>query len=133
MNPGSSLTASILASIFDRGRLKGRLTRAVGEQREAVANYNKALLTALTETRNALSIAREADVRLAVLERSRIDAERTATFARIQYAEGGTSLNIQLEAERRLLAVHEGLIRAREARLLAAIALFRAIGGAPRS
>ena len=133
LNPGSSLTASILASIFDRGRLKGRLTRAVGEQREAVANYNKALLTALTETRNALSIAREADVRLAVLERSRIDAERTAAFARIQYAEGGTSLNTQLEAERRLLAVHEGLIRAREARLLAAIALFRAIGGAPRS
>ena len=68
-----------------------------------------------------------------MLERSRIDAERTAAFARIQYAEGGTSLNTQLEAERRLLAVHEGLIRAREARLLAAIALFRAIGGAPRS
>ena len=132
-NPGSSLSASVLASIFDRGRLKGRLTRAVGEQREAVANYNKALLTALTETRNALSIAREADYRVAVLERSRIGAERTAAFARIQYAEGGTSLNIQLEAERRLLAVGEGLIRAREARMLAAIALFRAIGGAPLS
>ena len=131
LNPGGSLTANILATIFDRGRLKGRLTRAVGEQNEAVASYKKAVLEALTETRNALSIAREADFRLAALQRSRSEAERTAMLSRMQYAEGRTSLNIQLETERRLLAVEEGLILAKEARLLAAISLFRAIGGAP--
>ena len=133
LNPGGSLTASILATIFDRGRLKGRLTRAVGEQNEAVASYKKAVLAALTETRNALSIAREADFRLATLQRSRGDAERTATLSRMQFAEGRTSLNTLLEADRRLLAVDEGLTQAREVRLLAAITLFRAIGGAPRS
>lgn len=131
LNPGGSLTASLFATIFDRGRLKGRLTRAVGEQNEAVASYKKAVLAALTETRNTLSIAREADFRVATLQRSRTEAERTATLSRMQYAEGRTSLNTLLEADRRLLAVEEGLIRAREARLLAAVALFRAVGGPP--
>lgn len=133
LNPGGSLTTSILASIFDRGRLKGQLTQAVGEQQEAVALYNKTLLAALSETRDALAIAREADFRTAALERSRIDAEHTAKLVRMQYVEGRISLNTRLEAERRLLAVSEGLVRAREARLLAAISLFRAIGGAPGS
>ena len=133
LNPGSSLTASILTTIFDRGRLKGRLTRAVGEQNEAVAIYKKAVLAAFSETRNALSIAREADFRIAKLQRSRAEAERTATLSRMQFAEGRSSLNTLLEADRRLLAVEEGLTQAREARLLAAITLFRALGGAPRS
>ena len=97
----------------------------------AVASYKKAVLSALTETRNTLSIAREADFRLAALQRTRIEAERTATLSRMQYSEGRTSLNTLLEADRRLLSVEEGLIRAREARLLAAVALFRAIGGEP--
>lgn len=92
INPGGSLSAGSLATIFDRGRLRGRLVRARGEQYEAVASYRKAVLAALTETRNTLSISRESEARLTAFQRSRAEALQTAKLARLQYAEASRRL-----------------------------------------
>ena len=48
---GSTLAAgaSLLAPIFDRGRLNGRLASATAGQHESVEQYRKALLTSLCE------------------------------------------------------------------------------------
>jgi len=113
--------------------LKGRLFRASGEQKEAVETYRKTVLTALAQVQNALASATESRQRLDILKSSHKTAARNAALARQQYVEGGAYLNTVLDADRRLIEIEEALVLAKQENLLAAITLYRALGGAPQS
>jgi outer membrane protein, multidrug efflux system len=130
-NGGASLSANLFATIFDRGRLKGQLYRASATQHEAVALYRKALITALAEVQDALTSSAQTRSRLDLLVRSQKEAMRTAQLARAQYREGTATLGTVLDADRRLVDVDDQLVQARQESLLAAIQLFRALGGPP--
>ena len=132
INAGAAGAFGILATIFDSGRLKGRIFRASGEQKEAVEIYRKTVLTALAEVQNALASATESRQRLDILNSSQKTATRNAALARQQYIEGGAYLNTVLDADRRLIEVEESLVLAKQENLLAAITLYRALGGAPQ-
>ena len=130
-NGGVSLSASLFATIFDRGRLKGQLYRASAAQHEAVALYRKALILAIAEAQDALTGSAQSQARLDLLARSQKEAMRTAQLARAQYREGTATLGTVLDADRRLVDVDDQLVQARQESLLAAIQLFRALGGPP--
>ena len=117
--------------IFDNGRRRGAFIRAEGEQVEAAESYRKTVLASLSETQNALASSLQSQKRLSLLENSRGLAERTANSARRQYLEGSIGLSTLFESERNLLTIEESLIRAKQENLLAALLLFRALGGAP--
>lgn len=129
--PGAALGANLISLIFDNGRRKGAFLRAEGEQVEAAESYRKTVLTSLSEAQNALASSLQSQRRLALLENSRGLAERTAISARRQYLEGSIGLGTLFESERNLLTVEESLIRAKQENLLAALLLFRALGGEP--
>ena len=123
--------ASLIAPIFDGGRLKGDLASASGAQHEAVERYRKALLVALGEGEDALDAVEQSRRRDSLLAETLATARVTARLARRQYVEGAADLQTLLDAERRALDVEDALAVARQERLEAAIDLYRALGGSP--
>jgi len=127
LNAGSSL----LAPIFDGGRLRGALLTARGAQAETLEGYRRTLLVALGEAEDALTGVAQSRVRGELLAGTMTVARTTARLARRQYVEGAADLQTVLDAERRALDVEDAAAVAAEDRLNAAIDLYRALGGGP--
>ena len=127
-----SIGASLLAPIFDRGRLRGDLEFAAGRQVESVELYRLALLTSLAEAENALSATERARAREALLLQVVEEARLTARLARLQYIEGEADLQRLFDAEQRLVEAEDARAVALQERLEATIDLFTAMGGAYR-
>ena len=126
-----SAGASLLAPIFQGGRLRGNLMTASGVQLESVETYRAALLTATREGADALTSLDESRRRMALLGQSLEEARLTARLARRQYVEGAADLQTVLNAERGLLDLEDAHALAAQDRLDAAIDLYRAMGGGP--
>jgi NodT family efflux transporter outer membrane factor (OMF) lipoprotein len=125
-----SAGASLLAPIFDGGRLRGNFTTATGRQMEAVETYRGTLLTALREGEDALTALDASRHRVGLLARTIEEARLTARLARRQYVEGAADLQTVLDAERGLLNLEDAHALAAQDRLNAAVDLYRAMGGA---
>lgn len=130
---GATLTAgaSLLAPIFDRGRLRANLEFAAAGQVEAAELYRRALLTALAETEDALSAVERSRAREALLLEIVEEARLTARLARLQYLEGEADLQRVLDAEQLLVQAEDARAVVLQERLEAAIDLYRAMGGSP--
>jgi multidrug efflux system outer membrane protein len=127
-----SAAGSLIAPIFEGGRLRGDLMTARGVQMEAVETYRATLLTAMREGEDALTAVDDSGRRVELLAASIEDARLTARLARAQYVEGAADLQTLLDAERGLLDLEDAQAVARQDRLDAAIDLYKAMGGAPR-
>ena len=126
-----SVGGDLLAPIFGRGRLKGRLLSASGAQQESVESYRAVLLTAVRDAEDALTACREAGLREALLAATIEEARLTATLARRQFDEGAADLQTVLDAERSLLLIEQDHALALQDRLNAAVRLIAAMGGWP--
>ena len=123
--------ASLLAPIFDRGRLRGNLEFAAGQQAESVAVYRQALLVSLSDVENAFSAVDRGAERATITAEIVEQARETARLARIQYLEGDADLQRLFDAEQRLIESEDARLIAMQERLEAAIDLFKALGGTP--
>lgn len=132
LSPGFALASRLMATIFDNGRLKGGVYRASADQREAVELYRKALLGALADAQNAMAAVGATAERVNLLARSQALASRTAQLGRSRYVEGSDDFGSVLDAERRRLNIEDSLATSRQEALNAAVALYTAMGGAPR-
>lgn len=132
-NPGLALASRLLATIFDSGRLKGGVYKASAEQRAAVEQFRKSLLTALADTQNALMASTRTAERAALLAQSHGIAVRTAELARQRFIAGSDDIGIVTDADRRRLEIADSLATARQEALLSAIQLYAAMGGRPKS
>ncbi|WP_395396095.1 efflux transporter outer membrane subunit (plasmid) [Novosphingobium sp. BL-8A] len=124
-----SLGGSVLAPIFQGGRLRAGAESAAAQRDNAALAYRKAALTAFREVEDALGSVREADERMTSLTAQRTaDAEglRLATNRR---REGYSPYLEQLVAQRGLLNVELSLVQARTAALQARVVLYLAMGG----
>lgn len=124
-----SVGGSVLAPIFDGGRLRGASDAAAARRDQAAFAYRKATLTAFNEVESAL----EGQGRLTEQEDhgrlQRAAAARTLDHARKRYQAGYVAYLDELDAQRGLLATELSLSQVREARLLNAVALYQALGG----
>jgi outer membrane protein TolC len=132
---GLTLTAgaALLAPIFNRGRLKGEYGFATAAQAETVEAYRKALLTALQEAEDALSATDKSRARQALLDEVVEEARTTARLTRLQYIEGEADLRFVIDAQQLLVQSEDARAIATQERIEAAIDLYRAMGGSPRS
>ena len=128
-----SIGAGLLAPIFDRGRLKGRLYSATASQHESVELYRKALLNALAEAEDALSSVEESRNRQLLIDRIVEEARVTARLARLQYLEGEADLRDVLDADRLLVQAEDARALSVQERINAAIDLYQAIGGSAQT
>ncbi|MDR3214190.1 MAG: efflux transporter outer membrane subunit [Azoarcus sp.] len=124
-----SLSAALVQTIFDAGRLGALVDSARSHERELLENYRKTILTSLKEVEDALSdTARDAHQEEA---QSQIlaEAERSLHLAELRYREGADDLLAVLDAQRTRFSVQDQLAQLRLARLTGAVNLYKALGG----
>lgn len=120
---------AISLPIFDGGRLRSQLARSHADYDLAVAQYNGNLSTALREVADAVSGARSLDAQIASVTQARDAAQSAWTLSNNRYRAGlGTQLDV-LATQRPLLQADQQLAALRAQRSLAAIELYRALGG----
>jgi len=124
-----SLGGSIVAPLFDSGRLKAQQETVAARRDQAAFAYRRAALTAFREVEDALaSDQRLSEQEAAVLAQRDILA-RTLTLATNRYRAGYSPYLDQLDAERGLLSADLALVQSRADRLNAVVSLYQALGG----
>jgi multidrug efflux system outer membrane protein len=124
-----AFAAGLTQPIFQGGRLLARTEAAEARQRQALAQYQKAIQNAFSEVRSALILqARSREAYDAQSTRAQALAT-TARLARLRYVNGVASQLDVLDAERGLLDARSARIEALRAHRAAIADLFRALGG----
>ncbi len=124
-----SLGASILAPIFEGGRLSAGRDAAAARRDQAAFAYRRAVLMAFQEVEDSLAaVARFGE------QRTHAQARKTAWTAALRHAqnrvEAGYSPYLELlDAQRRQIDSALELVRAEAGQLLALVALHEAMGG----
>ena len=124
-----SIGGSILAPIFEGGRLTAQAEAAGAQRDQAAFAYRRAALTAFHEVEDALAGAKRLDEQ-AAYARSQQDAlAEGLRLATNRYREGYSPYLEQLDAQRGLLGAQLSLIQLRADALTARVQLFQAMGG----
>ncbi|SEN28043.1 efflux transporter, outer membrane factor (OMF) lipoprotein, NodT family [Sphingomonas gellani] len=124
-----SLGASVLAPIFDGGRLRAQEAAATARRDQAAFSYRRTALTALREVDDALAGVQRSGEQASALERQTAAASGALQNATNRYRAGYSSYLEQLDAQRNLLNAELTLVQARADRLTSNVALFQAMGG----
>lgn len=124
-----SIGPSLLVSLFDAGRNEARTDEARAQAQQAAIGWQQATQTAFREVADALSshrllAAQEAE--LEIQRRSALDAQRLSTR---RYEAGYSGYLEVLDAQRSAQDAELALLRTRQARLDAHVALQKALGG----
>jgi multidrug efflux system outer membrane protein len=131
-NPESaaaSIAGGITSPIFDAGRIKANIAAASASEEQAVQSYRKTVLTALSETEDALIACRRSAERLTTLEKAAQLARETDQVARQRYEAGEIDFLDVLDSQRTLLSLEDNLLSTRADRTSAYINLYQALGG----
>lgn len=120
---------SILAPIFQGGRLRAGFDAAAARRDQTAFAYRRVALTAFREVEDSLAAVEKIAQQRARLEAQRDAAAETLRHARNRYRAGYSPYLDQLDAQRVLLAVELQLVQAESDQLNAYVALYQAMGG----
>ncbi len=132
--PGSpigvwSLGGSILAPIFDSGRLQAQQDSATARRDQAAFAYRKTALTSFREVEDALAaVQRDGEQEKALGTESDV-LNHTLALATSRYRAGYSPYLDQLDAQRSLLSARLALVQAHADKLMAIVSLYQSVGG----
>ena len=115
--------------IFDAGRNRSNLALSKARYEEAMANHQGKLLTALREVEDALSDLEQRQKQGEVQAQSQQASARALLVAQARYERGVSTYLDVTDAQRSALAADRAAAQIRTQRLLATVAVARAIGG----
>ncbi|WP_213909031.1 efflux transporter outer membrane subunit [Stutzerimonas nitrititolerans] len=121
--------ASVLAPIFDAGRLEAGVNIAVAQRDQAAFAYRAAALEAFGEVENSLSAEGNLRQQIERIEARRAVLERSLTLAEDRYRAGYSSYLETLDAQRNLFNTELTAVQLRERQLNALIDLYQVLGG----
>jgi NodT family efflux transporter outer membrane factor (OMF) lipoprotein len=124
-----SIGPSLHWPIFSGGRVRALLRAADARADAAAARYDRAVLTALSDSETALNRYAAAQAIRGEREAARALAAQSLDLARQRYSAGEDDLIVLLEAQSAASAADARAIDAREAELAALAALYKALGG----
>ena len=124
-----SLGGSVLAPLFDGGRLDAQYDAATAQRDQAAYAYRSAVLTAFGEVENAFAGTLRLQEQLDGARRRRAVLARTASYAQDRYQAGYSPYIEQLDAERNLYQTEIDVINLRQSQFQNLIALYKALGG----
>ena len=124
-----TLLASVAAPIFHGGAIRAQIENARGGADLALADYHKAVLTALSDVENALVSLANSRRRVVTLGAAVDDSRNALIFAQSQYRAGLIDFQTVLDTQRTLLSSQDSLAQARADRATALIQLYKALGG----
>lgn len=125
-----SLLASISAPLFNGGKLKQQVEVSDAAREQAVANYQKTLLSALQDVANALVALDAYRQQLPLLNTAVATARSAEKLATLSYEAGTADFQNVLDAQRSVLSAQDSLLSAQANNTQALISLYKAIGGA---
>ncbi len=120
---------SLNLPIFDSGRLSARLDQATAQQKQALASYEGAVRTAFQEVNDALVTARQNTERETLLNDSKEAAKKAMEISENRYKSGYSAYIDVLDSQRVYNDTAITYIQSRQARLMASVDLFKALGG----
>jgi len=115
--------------IFNAGRLNARVDEVTAQQKQALASYEGAVQTAFREVNDALVTLRQSAEREAALGNSQIAAKKALDIAKNRYKSGYSAYLDVLISETVYNETALAFVQSREARLIATVDLFKALGG----
>jgi outer membrane protein, multidrug efflux system len=124
-----ALGPAALLTLFDAGRTQARTDQARAQAEQAAIGYQRAALTAFRETADALVTAEQNALQEAEVEVQRTEANEALRIANRRYEAGYSGFLDVLEAQRSVQDAELALVRVRQARLDASVALIKALGG----
>ncbi|UXH79948.1 efflux transporter outer membrane subunit [Roseateles amylovorans] len=124
-----SLGGSVLAPLFNGGRLRALADASAARREQALAAYEHAVLGAWAEVEVQLNAHEQqaTQLREALAQRDAMAEALRVTERR--HDQGQVSTLEALQAERQLLAVEQGVLNLQSGLLHSQVALFRALGG----
>lgn len=124
-----SLLASMSAPLFDGGRLKQQVVVRDAAYEQAVAAYQKTVLSALQDVANNFATLAALQKQQPILAQNLQLARSAENLARLSYNAGTADFQNVLDAQRSVLSAQEGLLSAQADYSLALISLYKAVGG----
>ena len=126
-----SLGGSILAPIFQGGKLQAQLDGATAQRDQAAWAYRSAILNAFREVEDRMAVLANLKEQETALEAQQVAVADALRHARNRYRAGYTPYIEQVDAQRALLGVELSLVQTRADELTALVGLYQAVGGAP--
>ncbi|MDP9555109.1 UNVERIFIED_ORG: NodT family efflux transporter outer membrane factor (OMF) lipoprotein [Pseudomonas parafulva] len=120
---------SVNIPIFEGGRLKAMLKLSEGQQKEAALAYQKTVLSAWHEVDDAVLGLENKQKRERHLEEAVAQSRKALASAQSQYKQGTSDYLNVLSVQNSLLANESDLATSKASKSLAAVRLYKALGG----
>ncbi|MCW2363907.1 MULTISPECIES: efflux transporter outer membrane subunit [Sphingobium] len=124
-----SVGGSVLAPLFEGGRLRAGVETAAARRDQAAFAYRKTALTAFGEVENALGNVSSLRQQRASAEAQRAAIADALRHATNRYRAGYSSYLEELDAQRALLSADLALVQLRSDQLNALVTLYQVLGG----
>jgi NodT family efflux transporter outer membrane factor (OMF) lipoprotein len=124
-----NIVAGLTAPIFNRGRLQGEFDFMQARQEELLHNYQQSILVALREVEGGLATMQRLSEQSGHQQQSITHAQAALRIVELRYRNGASDFTTVLDAQRVLLAEQTAQEQVALSRYIAAIGLYRALGG----
>ena len=125
----ANVGASLVAPIFDGGRLKSERDLAIARKQELVQVYRSTVISALSEVDNVLGQIHAIDEQRRLKSTEMEQARIANDLSQIRYQSGAEDLMTVLDTQRAMSDVQNELGLLKLKRLQATVSLFKALGG----
>jgi multidrug efflux system outer membrane protein len=124
-----SVGGSILAPLFDAGRVRAQAEISASLRDRAVFAYESVVRNAFAETENGLSAVQRLREQLEQAEARRVATAEVLRIAHNRYRNGYSSYLEELDAQRNAFSAETSVLQLRASWLAAHVDLYRALGG----
>ncbi len=124
-----SVGGSVLAPLFDAGRLRAQAEISASLRDRAVFAYESVVRNAFAETENALTAVQRLREQLDQTEARRVATAEALRIAHNRYRNGYSSYLEELDAQRNAFNAETAVLQLRASWLAAHVDLYRALGG----
>ncbi len=124
-----SIGGSVLAPIFDAGRLRAQAEISASLRDRAVIAYETVVRNAFAETENGLTAVQRLREQLEQAEARRVAAGEVLRIAHNRYRNGYSSYLEELDAQRNAFSAETNVLQLKASYLAAHVDLYRALGG----
>jgi outer membrane protein, multidrug efflux system len=124
-----SIGAGLTQPIFQGGALVGQYQLTKGRYEELLADYHKAVISALANVEDSLIGLQQTNDLVERQQQATLTAQRAYEFAQAQMRAGTINVLTLLNTETALFSARDALAQAKYAHLQALVSLYQALGG----
>ena len=124
-----SIGAGLTQPIFQGGALAGGYSLAKAQYQELLADYHKAVISALANVEDALVAVQQTGEQVSRQQQAAEQARRAYRFGQMQMRAGTINVLTLLNTETALFTAEDALAQAKYAHLQSLVSLYQALGG----